>query len=83
MPPAINYVYGAMAPRFWAYAAATAVGYLPGTLMAVLAAKGAALRPPPWMWGAGAAGAAALAATMVVTGRSVKRTLDEYERKLR
>ena len=67
-----------MAPRFWAYAAATTVGYLPGTVLAVLAAKGATVRPPPWAWGVGALGVAALGATTVATGRAVTRQLEAY-----
>ena len=41
MPPAINYLYGAMAPKFPAYFFSTLLGYLPGTVGTVLAAKGA------------------------------------------
>ena len=48
MPPAINYLYGAMAPKFPAYFFSTLLGYLPGTVGTVLAAKGATAALPQW-----------------------------------
>ena len=88
MPPAINYVYGAIKPTWRAYVAATVVGYCPGTLMTVLAAAGAGGpllgggRPPWYAYAGGVAAAAALFAALAATAKNVKATLDEYERRL-
>lgn len=83
MPPAINYVYGAMAPRRAAYTAATVLGYVPGTVLTVLGAAGlAADRPPPAVVAAGAAGAAVLALLLAATARRARATLASYEAKL-
>ena len=82
MPPAINYLYGAMAPRFPAYFFSTLLGYLPGTVGTVLAAKGATVALPRWCYVAGGFGVLALVLTTVATGRRVSRQLDAYEKRV-
>ena len=82
MPPAINYLYGAMAPKFHAYFFSTLLGYLPGTVGTVLAAKGATVALPRWCYVAGGVGVLALVLTTVATGRRVSRQLDAYERRV-
>ena len=82
MPPAINYLYGAMAPRFPAYFLSTLLGYLPGTVGTVLAAKGATVALPQWCYVAGGLGVLALVGMTVATGRRVSRQLDAYERRV-
>ena len=82
MPPAINYLYGAMAPKFHAYFLSTLLGYLPGTVGTVLAAKGATVALPRWCYVAGGVGVLALVGMTVATGRRVSRQLDAYERRV-
>ena len=82
MPPAINYLYGAMAPKFPAYFLSTLLGYLPGTVGTVLAAKGATVALPRWCYVAGGLAVLALVGTTVATGRRVSRQLDAYERRV-
>ena len=82
MPPAINYLYGAMAPKFPAYFFSTLLGYLPGTVGTVLAAKGATVALPRWAYVAGGVGVLALVGMTVATGRRVSRQLDAYERRV-
>ena len=82
MPPAINYLYGAMAPKFHAYFFSTLLGYLPGTVGTVLAAKGATVALPRWCYVAGGLGVLALVGMTVATGRRVSRQLDAYERRV-
>ena len=82
MPPAINYLYGAMAPKFPAYFFSTLLGYLPGTVGTVLAAKGATVALPRWCYVAGGLGVLALVGMTVATGRRVSRQLDAYERRV-
>ena len=81
MPPAINYLYGAMAPKFPAYFFSTLLGYLPGTVGTVLAAKGATVALPRWCYVAGGLGVLALVGMTVATGRRVSRQLDAYEKR--
>ena len=82
MPPAINYLYGAMAPKFHAYFLSTLLGYLPGTVGTVLAAKGATVALPQWCYVAGGLGVLALVGMTVATGRRVSRQLDAYEKRV-
>ena len=82
MPPAINHLYGAMAPKFHAYFLSTLLGYLPGTVGTVLAAKGATVALPQWCYVAGGLGVLALVLTTVATGRRVSRQLDAYEKRV-
>ena len=82
MPPAINYLYGAMEPKFPAYFLSTLIGYLPGTVGTVLAAKGATVALPRWCYVAGGVGVLALVGMTVATGRRVSRQLDAYEKKV-
>ena len=82
MPPAINYLYGAMAPKFPAYFLSTLLGYLPGTVGTVLAVKGATVALPRWCYVAGGVGVLALVGTTVATGRRVSRQLDAYEKRV-
>ena len=88
MPPAINYVYGAIKPSWAAYVGATLIGYIPGTVMTVFAAAGA--RGPllggaklPWYgYAAGGALVAAIVGLLAKLAANVKATLDEYEKRM-
>lgn len=79
MPPAMNYVYGATSASLRGYAAATLVGNMPGSLMCILSAKGAALSFNSWRSFAVAGAVVALAVYgTTIAGRAVHRKLEFY-----